>query len=182
MDSLIIQLDVSNKKANFTASKAVGAYTSISIKAYNFGSTPDEPTLRAVLYSDSGTALSVCGAFTENGTTAGLYEATLSLATDTAISFFSLKAPSFQQDLTLVISDTNNLYCNSKLTVKNNPNAIPGSPIPVTIEFVQKADLGWTFDLGSASEIRDITDQATASQVRRALITLVSDLQSRGVI
>jgi hypothetical protein len=182
MDSLIIQLDVSNKKANFTASKAVGAYTSISIKAYNFGSTPDAPTLNAILYSDNGTALSVCGAFTEDGTTAGLYEATLSLATDSAISFFSVKAPSFQQDLTLVISDTNNLYCNSKLTVKNNPNAIPVSPTPVVSAFVMKSDLGWTFDFGTAIDVRDITDQSTAAQVRRALITLVQDLKSKGVI
>jgi hypothetical protein len=124
----------------------------------------------------------VCGAFTEDGTTAGLYEATLSLATDTAITFFSPKAPSFQQDLTLVISDTNNLYCNSKLTVKNNPNAIPGTPTPVLTSFVMKSDMGWTFDIGAASEVRDITDQSTAAQVRRALITLVDDLKSKGVI
>ncbi len=182
MDSLIIQLDVANKKAQFTASKAVGAYTNIAIQAYNFGSTPDTATLKAVMYADNGTALSTCGAFTPDSVTSGLYKATLSLATDNAITYFSAKAPSFQQDLTLVISDDNNLYCNSKLTVKNNPNAIPSSPTPVLTYFVKVSDLGWTFDIGTADPVHDITDQSTAAQVRRALITLVSDLQSKGVI
>lgn len=182
MDSLIIQLDVANKKANFTSSKAVGAFTSIGVKCYNFPSAPDLTTMKAVIYSDAGIVLTTCTAFVADGTTAGLYEATMSLSTDTAVTFFSTKAPGFQQELTLVISDENALYCNSKLTVKNNPNAVPSSPTPVLTSFVIKSDLGWTFDIGTADDLRDITDQSTAAQVRRALITLVTDLHSKGVI
>lgn len=182
MDSLIIQLDVANKKAVFTGSKALGAYTSIGVRCYNFPSAPDTSTMKAVIYTDAGVALTVCGAFAEDDHTAGTYEATMSLATDQAITFFSVKAPNYQQELALVISDSSNLYCNSKITVKNNPNAIPGSPTPITTYFVRVSDLGWTSDIGAVAEVRDITEQSTAAQVRRALITLVTDLKSKGVI
>lgn len=182
MDALIIQMDVANKKAVFTGSKALGAYTSIGLRCYNFPVTPDAPTMKAVIYSDSGTALSVCGAFAEDDNTEGTYEATMSLATDNAIAFFTGKNPNYQIELALVISDNSNLYCNSKITVKNNPNGIPTSPTPIYTHFIMVSDLGWTSDIGSVAELRDITEQSTAAQVRRALVTLVTDLKSKGVV
>ena len=182
MDSLIIQLDVANKKAIFTGTKALGAYTSIGVRCYNFPSAPDKSTLKAVIYSDAGVALSVCGDFDEDDNTAGLYEATMSLSTDNAITFFSGKNPNYQVELALVISDISNLYCNSKIAVKNNPNAIPGSPTPIATYFVRVSDLGWTSDLLGELEVRDMVDSMSAGAVRRALITLVKDLKSKGVI
>lgn len=182
MDSLIIQLDVANKKAVFTGSKALGAYTSIGLRCYNFPSTPDTTTMKATIYTDAGVALTVCGAFAEDDNTAGTYEATMSLATDTAITFFSTKAPNYQIELALVMSDSSNLYCNSKITVKNNPNAIPGSPTPVTTYFVQVSDLGWTSDLGTLAELRAVTDMIGINEFYRAFLTLVKDLKSKGVV
>lgn len=182
MDSLIIQLDVANKKAVFTGSKALGAYTSIGVRCYNFPSTPDVTTMKAIIYADNGTALSVCGVFAEDDNTDGTYEATMSLSTDNAITFFSGKNPNYQIELALVISDNSNLYCNSKIAVKNNPNAIPTSPTPIYTHFIMVSDLGWTSDIGAVSEVRDITEQSSAAQVRRALVTLVTDLKSKGVI
>lgn len=182
MDSLIIQLDVANKKAVFTGTKALGAYTTIGLRCYNFPTAPDTATLKAVIYSDAGTALTVCSAFAEDDNTAGLYEATMSLSTDNAIAYFSGKNPNFQQELALVISDVNALYCNSKIAVKNNPNAIPGSPTPVLTYFVRVSDLGWTVDMGALSELRAISDTMTIDEFYRAFLTVVKDLKSKGVI
>lgn len=182
MDSLIIQLDVANKKAIFTGSKALGAYTTIGVRCYNFPSAPDTASLTAVIYSDAGVALSVCGAFSEDDNTDGLYEATMSLSTDTAVTFFSGKNPNYQQELALVISDNSNLYCNSKITVKNNPNAIPGSPTPILCHFVIVSDLGWTSNLGALSELRAVTDAMSIDEFYRAFLTLVKDLKSKGVV
>lgn len=181
MDSVIINLDIANKKGNFTSSRAVGAYSTVALHVYNFPSTPDLASLNAVVYVDSGTALSNCTAFTQDGTT-GVYEATLTLSTDNAIAYFSSQKPSFLKDLTLVIADGSMLYCNSPLTVKNNPNAIPVSPTPVTTWFIMKSDEGFTYDLEGADEVMAMTDSMTAAQVRRGLITLVKYLRGKGVI
>jgi len=186
MDSLIIQLDIANKKANFTSSKSIGAYAQVAVRAYNFPSVPDVETLTAAIYSDAGTVLTVCGAFEEDDNTTGMYEATLNLSTDNCLAYFSGKPPNFSKDLTFVLSDgtgaTTNLYCNTPVNVKNNPNAVPSSPVPVTTNFVRVSDLGWSEDIGSIGELRDVSETMTAKQVMRALITLVGDLKSKGVI
>lgn len=182
MDTLQIQLDVLNKKAIFSGTKALGAYTTIAVRCYNFPTAPDTATMKAVIYSDNGTALSICGAFAEDDNTSGLYEATLSLSTDQAIAYFSTKNPNFQQELALVISDINNLYCNSKIAVKNNPNAIPGSPTPVTTYFVRVSDLGWSVDMGALSDLRTVTDLTSIDDLFRAFLTLTKDLKSKGVV
>lgn len=181
MDSLIIQLDISNKRAVFTDAKAIGAFTTVSISLYNFKGAPDTATLKAVIYSDSGIALSTCSAFVKDDNS-DRYDATLSLATDTAVTYFSTRAPGFQKDLALVVSDVNALYCNSNLPIKNNPNAVPGQPLPVGMAFVMVSDLGFTATIAEELEVLEITDQSNAGQVRRALATLVKKLKTKGVV
>lgn len=181
MDSLIIQLDISNKRAVFTDAKAIGAFTTVAISLYNFKAAPDTATLKAVIYSDSGIALSTCGTFVKDDNS-DRYDATLSLATDTAVAYFNAKAPGFQKDLSLVVTDTNALYCNSSLTVKNNPNAVPGQPLPVGMAFVMVSNLGFTATIAEELEVFEITDQSNAGQVRRALATLVKKLKTKGVV
>lgn len=209
MDKLVINLDVDNKRGNFTQVKAIGAYEDVLVRIYNFPSAPDLPTLQSKLYLDDGTVISTCGTFVPNLTTPTIYEATLDLGTDLAIAYFSAQRPYFSQDLTLVVADTNQLYCNSKLTVKNNPNEVPVNPTPVTTHFVleapkdgqsyvrkdgtwvaypdeadlvQKSDEGFTADLQGAGEQLDLNDAMTAGQVRRGLITLAKYLKAKGVI
>lgn len=209
MDAFTINIDMANKSGTFTSSRALGAYTDISISVYNFVSAPDLATLVAKIYTDNGQVISVCDLFVADGTIAGRYNATLTLSTDLAAAYFSTKKPNFSQDLTIVLSDSVTLYCNARIQVKNNPNAIPVSPTPVTTGFVLeapkdgsiygrkngqwvilpdvgnvilKSDEGFTADLGGASEVFAMTDTMTAAQVRRGLITVVKYLHEKGVI
>ena len=209
MDNLTINLDVDNKKGNFTQVKAIGAYEVILIRIYNFPQPPDLSSLKAVIYLDDGTALSVCSAFTPNISTPSIYEATLTLGTDLAIQFFTNQKPSYTQDLTIVVGDGNQLYCNTRITVKNNPNQVPTNPQPVTQYFVMeapadgalyvrrskvwvaipdpstmvsKSDEGFAYDLQGEPEQKDFFDDMTAGEVRVGLITLVKYLKAKGVI
>lgn len=209
MDAFTINLDMASKSGSFTSTRAIGAYTQIALSVYNFRATPDLTTLDAKIYVDAGTVLSNCTSFVEDGTVAGMYNATLTLSTDNAIAYFSTKKPNFSQDLTIVLSDSATLYCNARIQVKNNPNAVPVSPTPVTTGFVleapqdgttygrkdggwvaipsaddvvTKSDEGFTADLGGASEVFAMTDTMTAAQVRRGLITVVKYLHQKGVI
>ena len=181
MDNLTISLDIANKKGICTSAKAVGAYSSILMRVYNFPSAPDLSSLRAVVYLDNNTVISTCTSFVQDGTT-GIYDATVELSTDNAMAYFSAQKPSFIKDLALVIADSSMLYCNSPITVKNNPNAIPISPTPVTTWFVVKSDEGFTADLEGQAEVFAMTDSMTAAQVRRGLITLTKYLHAKGVI
>jgi hypothetical protein len=138
--------------------------------------------LTAKIYADTGTVLSNCTTFVADGTVSGMYNATLTLSTDTALAYFSTKKPNFSQDLTIVVSDSATLYCNARIQVKNNPNAIPVSPTPVTTWFIMTSDEGFTYDLEGADEVMAMTDSMTAGQVRRGLITLVKYLRGKGVI
>jgi hypothetical protein len=209
MDAFTINLDMASKSGSFTSTRALGAYTQIAISVYNFRASPDLTTLTAKIYADTGTVLSNCTTFVADGTVSGMYNATLTLSTDTAIAYFSTKKPNFSQDLTIVVSDSATLYCNARIQVKNNPNAIPTSPTPITTWFVMEApqdggfyvrsdadwvsspdpatiltqsDEGFTADLGGASEVFDMNDSMTAAQVRRGLITLTKYLHDKGVI
>ena len=182
MDSLAIQLDISNKKGNFVSTKAIGAYTDIQLSVYNFNSAPDLSTLKASIYADSGTELTSCTSFTVNPSISGQYVATLTLSTDNAMSYFSSRKPSYLDDLTLILADDGDLYCNTKITVKNNPNGIPSSPVPVVQHFVMKTDEGFTIDQEGESDVFTLTDSSNAGQVRRFLLTLTKVLKSKGVV
>jgi hypothetical protein len=208
MDNLIIGLDVANKKGVFTASRAIGAYSDVALSVYNFPVAPDLTTLNAVIYVDSGASISVCSAFVQDGTT-GVYEATLSLATDAAIEYFATLKPSFSKDLTLVIADGDMLYCNNLIPVKNNPNAVPSSPTPIVTNFVLEApkdgvyyerrngawvaandpativlknDSGMTVDLQGETPVTIFNDEMSAGQVRVGLLSLIQYLQTRGIL
>ncbi len=209
MDAFTINLDMANKSGAFTATRALGAYTQIAISVYNFRAAPDLTTLTAKIYIDTGTVISNCTAFVADGTIAGRYNATLSLSTDTALAYFSTKKPNFSQDLTIVLSDDATLYCNARIAVKNNPNMVPPTPVPVETAFITDAprdgawyirhngawvstpdpdtvltesDVGFTTDLEGESEQFDLTDSMTAGETRRGLITLVKYLREKGVI
>jgi len=208
MDSLIVNVDVANKRGIFTSSNAIGSYDSVELQVYNLPATVDIASLAAVIYTDDGSAITLCTSFTADPIISGLYNATLSLGTDKSIAYFSAQSPYFLQNLTFILSDTNQLYCNSRLTVKNNPNAVPTSPQPVTTYFIMEAptdggyyvrsDRAWfsipapstivtknsgpfTADLEGSTPVYDLTDDMTAGEVRQALITLVQYLQSRGI-
>ena len=182
MDSLAIQLDISNKKGNFVSTKALGAYTDIQLSVYNFVSAPDLSTLKASIYADSGAELTTCTAFTADTQISGRYLATLTLSTDNAIAYFSAKKPSYIDDFTLILSDDGDLYCNTKITVKNNPNGVPSSPTPVAQHFVLKTDEGFTIDQEGEDDVFTLTDSSNAGQVRRFLLTLTKVLKSKGVV
>ena len=209
MDTLVINLDVANKKGNYTAAKAIGAYEQVFLRVYNFAVVPDLTSLKAVIYLDDNTPISICSFFVPNVTMPTIYEATLTMGTDASIAFFSSQKPNFSQDLTLVMADSTQLYCNSKITIKNNPNAVPTVPQPVVTYFITEAPFdgnyyvrrnqswvpypepselvvtsaeGFSYNLQGELEQKDVYDDMTAGEVRIALITLVKHLKAKGVI
>ena len=182
MDPLIVKVDAANKQGVFLASSAVGVYDSIALQVYGLPASVDMATLTACIYLDNGQAVSTCGAFSVDQECDTILDATMSLATDTAVAFFSPQSPHFMQDLTFILSDKNQLYCNSRLRVKNNPNAIPQSPTPITQRFVLQNASGFTVDLGGETPVTVFNDEMTAGQVRVGLLSLVKYLQERGVL
>lgn len=209
MDTLVLQLDIANKKGNYTSSKVLGAYSTVKVSLYNFDSAnlPDLQTLKAVIYAQaSGRALSNCTAFVKVADV-DRYDATLTLSTDNAMAFFADKAPDFTADFVIAVSDGNTLYCNTVIPMKNNPVAVPSSPTPVTVyfvmeaptdgktyarkdgswtaiddEFVATSDEGFTVDLEGQAEVKDLTDSSNAGQVRRFVMTVAKVLKEKGVI
>jgi hypothetical protein len=182
MDPLIVNVDVANKRGCFTSSRTIGSYDTVALQAYNLPAGVDLATLTAVIYLDDGTAITTCGAFTQDANCDTIYDATLILSTDKSVAFFSPKSPYFMQDLTFILDDKNQLYCNSKLTVKNDPNAVPVSPLPVVVNFVLKNASGMTVDLQGENPITVFNDEMTAGQVRVGLLSLVQYLQGRGIL
>jgi hypothetical protein len=182
MDSLIVNVDVANKRGVFTSSNAIGSYDTVALQAYNLPANVDLASLAAVIYTDDGTAISTCSIFVLDPVIDGLYNATIHLDTDKSIAYLTSKSPYFQQNLTFILSDANQLYCNSKLTVKNNPNAVPTTPIPVAVNFVFRNDSGWTVDLQGETPITIYNDEMTAGQVRVGLLSLAQYLKTRGIL
>lgn len=119
MDTLVINLDDANKKANLTQAKALGRIGSVLVRLYNFNDTPDPSTIHAVIYLDDGSVASSCGPFDVSVLGDGIYDAVLSLQTPVCSAYFASKPPSYSEQLTIVISASGRLYCNSKVLVKN---------------------------------------------------------------